>query len=73
MATNLESAIAAHKTSLESESVRLTLDLPPAEHKRLKEFSKANGVTMSALLRIVVSLALAEAETNKAESQQAVA
>lgn len=75
MATTLEAAIAAHKTSLEAEFVRLTLDLPTAQHTRLKDFAKANGVPMSALLRIVVSLALdeADAEAKKAVAEQVAA
>jgi hypothetical protein len=70
---NLEAAIAAHKTSLEAEFVRLTLDLTPNDHKRLKEFAKSRGVPMSVLLRIVVGLALDESEAKKGEPEQVAA
>ncbi|WP_321868643.1 hypothetical protein [Paraburkholderia tropica] len=73
MATNLEAAIAAHKSSLDAEFVRLTLDLSPPTHTRLKTYAKSHGVPMSALLRIVVGLALDEAERKQEEAQQATA
>lgn len=73
MATTLEAALTAYKNSFDAESVRLTLDLTPAEHKRLKEFSKAHQVTMSAMMRLILSTTLDEAERKQSEAQQATA